>query len=159
MLNGRLTTSGINGSGSVKITATLSVWLTLGALALPLAAIARAASYYSFQSPSGNIQCGVGTLENAFAICEIRDHTWVAPPRPTPCEGGWGDRISMDQGSAPALACHTDTVKGTGYPTLQYGQTYSVDAITCDSETSGITCTDNGTGHYFRLANDDYELH
>ncbi len=31
--------------------------------------------------------------------------------------------------------------------------------ITCDSETTGMTCTDNSTGHYFRLSRDNCELH
>ncbi len=121
---------------------------------------AHADSYQSFQSPSGNIDCAMGSMNGStFAMCEIRDHTWAAPPRPTPCMGGFGDRIDLTQGSAPTMACHTDTVKGTGYPTLQYGQTRSVDSITCDSEPSGIRCTDTSTGHYFLLARDNYELH
>jgi serine/threonine-protein kinase len=33
---------------------------------------------------------------------------------------------------------------------LDYGQTRSVGAITCDSEPSGMACTDSSTGHYFR---------
>ena len=37
----------------------------------------------------------------AFAAGEIRDHTWATPPRPTPGMGGFGNRISIRQGSAP----------------------------------------------------------
>jgi hypothetical protein len=28
-----------------------------------------------------------------------------------------------------------------------------------DSELPGMTCTDNSTGHYFRVSRDNYELH
>jgi hypothetical protein len=63
----------------------------------------------------------MGLLNNiAFALCEIREHTWVALARPTACEGGWGDRIGMNQGSAATLDCHTDIVRGSDLPTLGY---------------------------------------
>jgi hypothetical protein len=57
------------------------------------------------------------------------------------------------------LTCHGDTVRGTGYPVLQYGQTRSLNSVTCESQQSGITCTDTGTGHFFQLSRDTYELH
>jgi hypothetical protein len=130
------------------------------AAAVSGAAMAAGDAFYQFQSPSGNIDCGVGTLNGAsFAGCEIRDHTWVAPPRPAVCEGGWGDRIELDPGSVPALVCHTDTLRGSGLPTLGYGDSRSAGPITCTSQPSGITCTDAGTGHSFRIARDSYELH
>jgi hypothetical protein len=148
-----------------RTTATAAVWMTFAAMvSSPLAAVARAEPYYSFQSPSGNVYCGLGQAQDqsggtTFAVCEIRDHTWAAPPRPTPCMGGWGDRVSMRQGGAPQMSCHTDTLKDPGSPVLEYGQTRSLNSLMCDSETSGMTCMDNGTGHYFRLARDNYELH
>ena len=107
--------------------------------AIPLAAIAHADQYYQFQSPSGNIGCGMALLNNnGFALCEIGDHTWVAPSRPPDCPRGWGDRIGINQGGAPALSCHTDTMRGSVEPTLNYGDKWSVNSITCDSELSGI---------------------
>ena len=96
---------------------------------------------------------------NGFAMCEIGDHTWVAPPRPPDCHGGWGDRIGINQGGAPALSCHTDNLRGSVEPTLNYGDKWSVHSITCDSEPSGMTCTDAGTGHFFRIARDSYGLY
>ncbi|OBG41287.1 DUF6636 domain-containing protein [Mycobacterium sp. E3198] len=143
-----------------RIAAGVAASLTLAAMAVPAAGTARADSYQSFQSPSGNIDCGLFSMDNdTVAMCEIRDHTWAPPPRPSPCMGGFGDRISLVEGSAPKMACHTDTVRGPGHPTLQYGQTQSIGPISCDSEPSGITCTDASTGHYFLLARDNYELH
>jgi hypothetical protein len=142
-------------------TATVAVSLTLAAMvSSPFAAVARAEPYCAFQSPSANVYCGLGQSDaTTFAVCEIRDHTWAAPPRPTPCVGGWGDRISMRQGGAPQMSCHTDTLKDPASPVLEYGQTRSLNELTCDSEISGMTCTDRGSGHYFRFARDNYELH
>lgn len=42
---------------------------------------------------------------------------------------------------------------------LQYGQTRSLNSVTCERQQSSITCTDNGTGHFFQLSRDTYELH
>jgi hypothetical protein len=141
------------------------IGVTAAALATVVAgvwtALAQAAdSFYQFQSPSGNIICGIGFINNSgFALCEIGNHTWVAPPRPLSCEGGWGDRIGMDEGSAPALNCHTDTLRGTAPPTLPYGTSRAAGQINCDSAPSGVTCTDAGTGHFFRISRESYELH
>jgi uncharacterized protein DUF6636 len=149
-----------------KPTVAVAVALTVAATVLsPFAAVARAGGeYYAFQSPSGNVYCGLGESvgqsdTTTFAVCEIRDHTWAAPPRPNPCMGGWGDRISMRQGGAPQMSCHTDTLKDPGSPVLEYGRSRTLGELTCDSETSGMTCTDRGSGHFFRLARDNYELH
>jgi hypothetical protein len=149
----------------MKPTVTVAFSLTFAAAALqqlePSAATAHADSDYPlFQSPSGNIQCNMGSADGTtWAACEIRDHTWATPPRPTPCMGNFGDRISIRQASAPEMSCHTDSLMGNGYPTLQYGQTQSINSITCDSEVSGMTCRDTDSGHYFVLSRDNDEMH
>lgn len=128
-------------------------------LAVLAPATAHADGFEFFQTPSGNIDCAMGLEDGSTLVeCEISDHTWAAPARPTPCMGAFGDRISMRQGSAAKLTCHTDTVRGTGYPVLQYGRTRSLNSVTCESQQSGITCTDHGTGHFFQLSRDTYEL-
>ena len=138
--------------------ATVSIPFMLAATAL--APTAHADGLEFFQTPSGNIGCAVGPMDSsAFAGCEIREHSYAVPPRPSQCMGSWGSRISMRQGVAPEMTCHSDTILGTGYPALNYGQSRSFTSITCESEESGITCTDNRSGHYFRLARDNYELH
>ncbi|MGH3634914.1 DUF6636 domain-containing protein [Mycobacterium sp.] len=144
------------GSGE-RVFVTIS---TISAItAAPFLAIAHAESFYQFQSPSGNIDCGMGMLGGAaYASCEISDHTWVAPPRPARCEGAWGDRVEINQGNTPALVCSSDTLRGSGLPTLDYGSRHSAGPITCDSELAGVTCTDASTGHFFSLARDSYVL-
>jgi len=122
--------------------------------------LAHADTLYQFQSPSGNITCVMAALEGTTpsASCGIADSTWVIPPRPTRCMGAWGDQIDLTQGSAAVLVCHSDTTRGSGLPTLQYGDTRSVASLTCKSEPAGITCTDSGTGHFFRISRESYEL-
>jgi hypothetical protein len=122
----------------------MAVAKACGAVVLMFAATALApaahAEYSSFQSPSQNIFCGLGdsdapSVGGAFAVCEIR------------------------QGGAPQMSCHSDTVQSPADPVLQYGQSRSLNSITCESELSGMRCTDSSTGHYFRLARDNFELH
>jgi hypothetical protein len=43
-------------------------------------------------------------------------------------------------------------------PTLNYGQTHTVGAITCDSEPAGVTCTDSSTRHFFFDSRESYQL-
>jgi hypothetical protein len=129
-----------------------------GLVATP--APARAEIYYQFQSPSGDIGCAMGSLGNkAFASCEVTDRTWEAPPRPDRCEGNWGDRITLNQGAPPTLVCSSDSLRSSDLPTLSFGSAWPVNPISCVSEPTGIACTDAGTGHYFRVARDSYELH
>lgn len=128
------------------------------AAAIALPATARADSY-SFQSPSGNIDCLMGTIVNGgnYVFCEIADHTWVNPPRSPDCPIHWGDRLRLGQGSAAVFACYGQPLPPPEQ-TLDFGQTRSVGAITCDSEPSGMTCTDSSTGHFFRVSRDSYQL-
>ncbi|MFV8316123.1 DUF6636 domain-containing protein [Mycobacterium sp. 23] len=130
------------------------------ALGLMAPATAHADGFDFFQTPSGNIDCAMGLLEGSvLAMCEIADHTYAVPARPTPCMGAFGDRISMRQGSAAKMTCHSDSVRGAGYAVLEYGQSRSLNSVTCESQESGITCTDKASGHYFQLSRDTYELH
>jgi hypothetical protein len=127
---------------------------------LPLAGIAHADVPNWFESPSGNIVCSISgaSAGKASAGCEIRNHTWAIPSPPGWYLGGGCDRFVLDQGSAPVTHCHTDTSFVPGPPVLDYGQTDSIGAITCNSEPTGITCTDTSTGHFFRVSRESYQL-
>jgi hypothetical protein len=115
-----------------------------------------------FQSPSGNIACGIGIASQgpmtgkSSAGCEIREHTWTAAN----CPGGGGlqDSFVLNQGDPARVVCDANKDpqtkqiipgRGThfvpGLPTLDSGQTQSAGSITCDSEPSGIKCTDSST--------------
>jgi len=113
-----------------------------------------------FQSPSGNIGCQLYWFEpnTASAGCEIRDHTFSARPRPSNCEGAWGDSVGLVQGEPAKLDCHSGTLFGGSAATLPYGATQTLGAITCTSEPAGMTCKDSSAGHFFYLSRDSYNV-
>jgi len=41
---------------------------------------------------------------------------------------------------------------------LEYGQIQTLGPISCDSESVGITCTDNSTGHFFFVSRQTVNL-
>jgi len=141
---------------AMKIPAILTVSIASAAAAVGFAAGAQADAVYRFQSLSGNIYCDLG---NGGVACDISDFTYVPPP-PPPCGQhlAWGSRFTLNQGKAPAMECHGDTLRVPGEQTLNYGQTLSAGAITCDSEAAGMTCTDTSTGHFFRVSRESYQL-
>jgi hypothetical protein len=68
------------------------------------------------------------------------------------------DAYRVDQGKQAYATCSYSAI-GSGFgqwPALAYGQTRSLGALTCDSEPSGMTCTDGSTGHFFRISRDSY---
>jgi hypothetical protein len=127
------------------------------AAALPLAATAHAGAIPpSFQTPSGNITCWVA---DNVASCDITSHTYASPPGDCALAQNFAWRnFMLRPGKSPELRCSRQYDYSPSPMTLDYGQTFSVGVMTCDSETSGVTCTDNSTGHFFRVSRESYQL-
>ena len=135
----------------LAVIAAATVAATIG-----LAGTAHAEDSYTFQSPSGNIGC---TMTAKGASCEIQNYTWFIPRPPDYQLGGRGNVFLLDQGGAPIAGIwHSDHQFPDGAPTLDYGQRRVVGTITCDSEPSGVTCSDGSTGHFFRVSRDSYQV-
>ena len=143
----------------IKVTLAISI-ATAATFAVAPTAHAGGGGGYQFQSPDGNIACAMGVNEagNATAGCDIGNHSYAPPPKPANCHLGWGDRFSLQQGSAAVLDCHGDTLRVPGLATLGYGEKRSVGPLTCDSETASMTCTDSSTGHFFSVSPTSYQL-
>ena len=137
------------------------------AATIALPATAHADTEYDFLSPSGNINCsmslqsdfvlnGVNQTGSNYVQCELADHTW--PPQGCP-SGVVGTAFRSDDTAPPTVGCWKyPNQLPLPWPTLDYGQTRTVGAITCDSEPSGITCTNSNTGHFFRLSRESYDV-
>lgn len=135
--------------------------LAVAIMVVTPAAVAHADDFQQFQSPSGNIFCNMPAFSGMSpeAVCEIVDRTWSPPPRSQDCVGEWGDRVTLVQGGWPAFTCHTDTTRDPRLPVLAYGESRSVANLTCASAPDGVTCTDTGTGHFFRISRESFELY
>jgi hypothetical protein len=156
---------------AVKVTKLVTIALATVATAIVLPATAQADdAYQQFSSPSGNVRClMIGENGPApIAMCQISDFTYSIPQGAavqqdgSPCEPNTvsGRDIRVDQGKQAYVTCSYSAI-GSGFgqwPALAYGQTRSLGALTCDSEPLGMTCTDGGTGHFFRISRDSYQV-
>lgn len=148
---------------ATTITKLALVAMTAVAAATGLPATARADESYDFQSPSGNIHCKMGYAQGTDpgVVCTIAHSTYAGQ-----CQSGglvaW-PQFGLWQGGSPSspkdMPCVVGGNKTPISPTLDYGQkTRSFGAISCDSEQSGVTCTDSSTGHFFRVSRESYQV-
>lgn len=121
------------------------------AAASPTTAAANAAAL-RFVSPSGNIRCLISTRG---ARCDIIERDWEPPARPAGCTQRWGSGVSVDS-SGSALVCDDTAVAG-GNP-LEYGDSVSRGSYRCDSDETGMRCTNTTTRRGFAIARAAYRL-
>ena len=108
----------------------------------------------AFSSPSGNIGC---VIDRESVRCDISDRDWEPPAAPADCKLDYGQGIQLSAGAAPDFVCAGDTTLGGGSE-LAYGQSIAAGLLRCESEESGVTCTDTETGRGFTIAQEAYEL-
>ncbi len=109
---------------------------------------------YDFVTPSKNIGC---FMSADSARCDIAKKSWKAPPQPADCDLDWGNGLSVDADGRAAFVCAGDTVMG-GSQTLPYGESVRVGDLVCSSAETGVRCTDEPSGHGFRLSRQSYDL-
>ena len=137
----------------VKAAVAVTAATAVAAFAIP--ATAQAA----FQSPSSNITCYMGhDPHGAVSVhCAIAQKYWTAPPRPDDCHLDWGSRLRLEQALPARFACYGQSMPAPEQ-TLAYGTSLSDGTLVCYSKTTGITCSDTYTGHYFKVSREGYEL-
>ncbi|MBM7502063.1 hypothetical protein JOD52_002903 [Brachybacterium muris] len=104
-------------------------------------------SYVLISSPSLNISCELGGIT---AGCSIAD-------RPKDSECGENTRVAsylIYDGTYPMRMCEAEYlgVPGDRVITLEYGQTIMVEDHICTSESTGMTCWSNHSGHGMTLS-------
>lgn len=102
------------------------------------------AAFVSIMTPSRNIGC-IATNESAWHLrCDIREHSYVPPRRPSVCAEDYGDSFTLTRGAPARWTCHGDTAlppaNGKGFRTVAYGRLWSWGPFTCRSRTTGLTC-------------------
>lgn len=116
------------------------------------AAAAAAADDIEFQSPTGNISCGLYSDGADTSVrCDMSKPvpSYTAPP--AGCEFDWGSSLAVSATGKGVLACVSDPAAGPDAPVLPYGEALSLGGISCVSAKTGMTCT-NGGGHGFSVA-------
>ncbi len=111
-------------------------------------------AWSQWQSPTGNISCLIG---DGQVRCDINEMEFTAP-KPASCSMGVPKAIAMATNKAPAFQCISDTVADPSNPVLAYGDSTHAKSFTCTSKVDGMHCTDDGSGHSFRLARGSYDL-
>lgn len=108
----------------------------------------------TFRTPSRNIFCD---LSSSSVRCDIVRKTWTPPAKPDDCELDWGNGVFLESGEA-GMTCTGDTLIGASTRTLEYGSALRAGDIQCESQSTGLTCMSDKTGHGFTLAAARYAL-
>lgn len=120
--------------------------------ALLLAGPACADDYIGFQSPTGNIQCGLYRGDQGASVrCDLMQLTPSYTKQPQDCEFDWGSSFAVDDKGKGYVACVSDAVGDPANGVLPYGEAVSLGGISCVSAKTGMTCT-NGEGHGFTIS-------
>lgn len=116
---------------------------------------AAAGDIVGFTSPSGNIGC---ILSEKLLRCDIDERNWTPPPRAADCPDmiGYGQGISLNPTGPATFVCAGDTTLRGG-PPLAYGEYQAGGGMSCNSEPSGMRCS-NSDGHGFFLSRQRYQL-
>ena len=122
------------------------------AVALQVAGPVLADDYIGFQSPTGNIQCGLYRGDHGASVrCDLMELTPSYTRQPADCEFDWGSSFAVDDWGDGYVACVSDAVGAAANAVLPYGEAVSQDGISCVSAKTGMTCT-NSEGHGFSLS-------
>jgi hypothetical protein len=148
-----------------KIGVVAGVCTTIAAALICLAGSAHANPFSEqFQSPSGDISCNLvsspptdklGFGKN-FVQCDIVDQSWVPPQPPPPGRADATATLVLARGQLPIVGYSPGTLAAAD--PANYDRPLSAGAITCSPEQSAMRCTDNSTGHFFRVSRESYEL-
>ena len=118
---------------------------------------------YEFGDQSKNIWCALRLYTDGenTAQCDIDKHTFAGPASDAggSCPQTAGYAFMIRQAGPPEVSCfRSGEVLPVVYNVLPSGQSRTAGAITCNSEASGMTCTNASTGHFFRLSQDSYQV-
>ena len=111
-----------------------------------------------FQSPSHNIGCYLSAQGGGSVRCDIREHSWTAPPKPAFCDVDWGGGVQVGPKRRGSIVCAGDTALDPGSPVLGYGKASGAGAIVCRSSQAGVRCSNTRNGHGFFVSRERYDL-
>lgn len=143
-----LQTSGDLGTG----TANRAAKLTLPGPYVPQDDAGMEPQFTFFRSPTGNIGCLFVSGEGTDLRCDLLEFEPTYAEAPADCEFDYGGAFWVGELSETGeVLCASDTVVDPAAEVLDYDQSLTEGGITCLSEKSGMTCT-NEQGHGFTLS-------
>ena len=83
--------------------------------------------------------------------CDIRQHSWHAPPKPRSCHLDWGGGLEVGRKGRAHSVGAGDTVLGQGQ-VLRHGKPIQFGGFRCTSRRSGIRCVIRASQHGFKLS-------
>jgi len=108
-----------------------------------------------FKTPSGNIECYIGTGPNSADLsCTIFQFSGTPNvPRPASCGSGWGHNYVILERGPVQMECRGPGRPNTapGVDVAPCGVSATWGGISCLSETTGLRCQ-NADGHGFHLS-------
>jgi hypothetical protein len=117
----------------------------------PVPTAGPALTTQAFQMPSGNIFC----LHLGRDVrCDIL--SGLNPEPALQCDVDWTGITLGEESAQPQ--CAGDTILNPEAPVLPYGSTWARGGITCESQTTGLSCS-NERGSGFSLARAGWEIH
>jgi hypothetical protein len=149
--------SDAKGSGSAVPTNAATA--PTGSASTTTAIVTDRSGHIGFTTPSRNIGCVIEDDRQLAprARCDIHDHTWRPPPRPKACDLDWGGGLEVGAVGKGGFTCASDAAFVNG-PVLRYGHGYREGRFTCISRETGVTCTDDQTGHGFFISRESARL-
>jgi uncharacterized protein DUF6636 len=108
-----------------------------------------------FRTPSRNIVC---VLTQESVRCDIRNRSWRPIPKPADCGLGWGNGLYVGKTGEAGFTCAGDTVLTSSRQTLEYGHALRAGDLICDSESAGVRCSNEASGHGFTLSAQEYSF-
>jgi hypothetical protein len=124
-----------------------------------------------FHTADGNIDCGMvkGQKKKRHkhprfpgeARCDVKNHTWVAPPKPKYCDVDWGFGAEVGDKGFGRYVCAGDTVALPNAPVLSPGAGITLGRYTCTvpvTAGNSVRCTNNLTTHGFEVSADSVSL-
>ena len=137
------------------LSAAAAAALSIGVAALPAAPL----KFVAFRTPSGNIGCAYAHFsgEAPYLRCDIRSGLKPRPRPSRPCDGEYGDSLSMAGTGRAHPICHGDTTFDPAARVVRYGTSIRLAPFACTSRVTGLTCT-NASGHGWFLSRESYRL-
>jgi hypothetical protein len=141
--------------------------IALGSTLIAIALSAPATSWAGsglrfFQTADGNVDCGMfkGLKKTrkhprlpGGVRCDVKSHTWTAPPRPRWCDVDWGFGVQVGEKRPGKFLCAGDTVALPNSAVLATGAGMTLGRFTCTAPSAAaVRCVNKRNGHGFEVS-------